>query len=269
MGSAGRTVVVTLACAALFVAGASWQGVTWSDVRHWGTPRNVIEAEGETVRIPVTQGTEQRVLPEVTVDTTGSYDFLFPDGGAGGGPVRYDPCTVLSYVISPADMPDGFDTVVHEAVADVSEATGLAFSYEGFTDEQASFERDLVQERYGDRFAPIVIGFQSEADNADLEGTVTGLGGSSAVPGAYGPERYLRSGVVIIDWEDVARIRVDGAGDDLSRAVVEHELGHVVGLAHVGDKDELMHESNLSLIDWGPGDLAGLALAGAGECEAR
>ncbi|WP_062522456.1 hypothetical protein [Demequina silvatica] len=267
MSSAGRMVVVTLICAALFVAGAMWRGVTWSDVRHWGTPRNVIEAEGQTVRIPVAQGDAERVLPVVTATTTGSYDFLFPDGGAGGGPVRYDPCRALSYVISPAHMPDGFEPIIHEAVADVSSVTGLAFEYEGLTDETASFDRDLVQGRYGDRFAPIVIGFQSEAQNPDLAGTVTGLGGSSAVPGAYGDDRYLRSGVLIIDWEDVADIRDDG--DDLARAVVEHELGHVVGLAHVGDKHELMHESNLSLIDWGPGDLAGLALAGAGGCEGR
>ncbi len=261
--------MVTVACTALFVAGAVWRGVTWSDVRHWGTPRNVIESGGETVRIPTAAGPDERLLPAVTSTTVGSYDFLFPDGGEGGGPVRYDPCRPLSYVISPAHMPEGFETIVKEAVASVQEATGLQFVYDGLTDETASFDRPLVQPRYGDRFAPIIIGFESEDQNPELAGTVTGLGGSSAVPGAYGDSRYLRAGVVIIDWEDVARIEDGGGGDALARAVVEHELGHVVGLAHVGDKDELMHESNLRLLHWGPGDLAGLALAGSGGCEAR
>ncbi|WP_156162224.1 hypothetical protein [Demequina iriomotensis] len=269
MRQVGRFVVVTVVAASLFAAGAWWRGVTWSDVRHWGTPRNAIEANGETIRIPLAQGEEQRLLPEVTVSTVGSYDLLFREGGPDGGPVRYDPCVPLAYVISPQDMPEGFEETVHAAVASVSQATGLEFAYEGFTDEPARFDRALVQPRYGDRFAPIVIGFQAEADNPDLAGTVTGLGGSSAVPGAYGDAQYLRAGVVIIDWEDVARIREDGEGEELAQAVVAHELGHVVGLAHVGDTHELMHESNLRLIDWGPGDLAGLALAGAGGCEPR
>ncbi|WP_062301377.1 matrixin family metalloprotease [Demequina subtropica] len=269
MRQAGRFAVVVLVGAALFAAGAWWKGVTWSDLRHWGTPRNAIEIDGQTIRIPVAQGPDQRVLPEVEVDTVGAYDLLFRDGGPDGGPVRYDPCRPLEYVIAEEGLPDGFVPTVQAAVASVSQATGLAFVYEGLTDEEVDFDRALVQERYGNRFAPIVIGFQTEDQNPDLAGTVTGLGGSSAVPGAYGDAQYLRSGVVIIDSEDVARILEDPDGEALAQAVVAHELGHVVGLAHVGDTHELMHESNLRLLDWGPGDLAGLALAGAGECEPR
>ncbi|SEJ47319.1 hypothetical protein [Demequina mangrovi] len=267
MRQAGRYLIVALLAVALFAAGAWWRGVTWSDVRHWGTPRNAIESEGQTVRIPVAEGAEERLLPEVEVATVGAYDLLFRDGGPDGGPVRYDPCRPVGYVIAPDGMPEGFEDTVHEAVASISATTGLLFAYEGRTDEPASFDRPLVQERYGDRFVPVLIGFQTEAENPDLAGTVTGLGGSSAVPGAYGDAKYLRAGVVILDAEDVARILEDGDGEDLARAVVAHELGHVVGLAHVGDTEELMHESNLRLIDWGPGDLAGLALVGAGECE--
>lgn len=263
-----RILGVLLACIALFAAGAWWRGVSWSDVRHWGTPRNVIDAAGETVRIPVADGPAYRRLPAVESTTTGSYDFLFPTEGAGGGPVRYDPCRSVTWVIAPTQMPDGLEPVVHEAVDSVSAATGLEFEFEGYTDERVSFERALVQDRYGDRFAPVVIGFENATQNPELAGSITGLGGSSAVPGAYGDERFLRAGVVAIDFEDMARIIGQPGGRDLARAVVAHELGHVVGLAHVADARELMHDSNLRLVNWGPGDLQGLAIAGDGGCEA-
>ena len=74
--------------------------------------------------------------------------------------------------------------------------------------------------------------------------------------------------MVSLDYEDLERILDEPRGRALVRAVIAHELAHVVGLAHVADRTELMHESNLRLLDWGPGDLAGLAVAGAGGCEA-
>ncbi|GAA5518756.1 hypothetical protein Lsed01_01189 [Demequina sediminis] len=267
MKSLARILGIAAVAAMLLAAGAWWRGVTWSDVEHWGTPRNVIDAEGVTVRIPVASGPAERILPQVAPTTTGEHAFLFPSGGEGGGPVRYDPCRPLAYVLSPSLMPEGFEPLIHEAVAQVSAATGLSFAYEGRTDEPVSFDRAPIQERYGERFAPIVVGFQNEGQNPDLAGTVTGLGGSSAVPGAYGDARFLRAGVVVLDDEDMQRLLSEPGGTDLARAVVAHELAHVVGLAHVVDTSELMHESNLRLTDWGPGDLEGLALAGAGGCE--
>ena len=267
MRSAVRLAAFTLVCLALLVAGAWWRGVTWSDLQHWGTPRNVVEIEGQTVRIPAPEGDAERLLAEVPVTTQGVYEFLFPTGGEGGGPVRYDPCRPVEWVLSPRLMPAAVEPLVDRAVARVEEATGLDFVAAGTTDEIVSFGRPLVQDRYGDGFAPLVIGFSTEAATPDLAGTVTGLGGSTAVAGAYGEARFLRAGVVVLDAEDLARVAEEPGGEDLVEAVIAHELGHVVGLAHVADTGELMHEANLRLLDWGPGDRAGLAIAGAGGCE--
>src|SRR5690606_7957015 len=135
------------------------------------------------------------------VTTAGSHGFMFEE--AGQGPTRYDPCRPLSWVLNPEGMPEGAEDMVHTAVADVSRHTGLVFEYDGTTTEVAGFDRPLFQEQYGDDFAPIIVGWADEATEPDLEGSVTGLGGSSSVNGAFGDQRYLAAGVVILDSADV------------------------------------------------------------------
>jgi hypothetical protein len=53
--------------------------------------------------------------------------------------------------------------------------------------------------------------------------------------------------------------------------VLQHEIGHVLGLAHVGDRSQLMYSGpalDVSVRDWGSGDLAGLERLGRGAgCE--
>jgi hypothetical protein len=81
------------------------------------------------------------------------------------------------------------------------------------------------------------------------------------------------SGVVAMDAGEPLPA---GFGERYSRGVIlMHELGHVMGLAHVGAPDELMWSPDasqdpvpdLSQSDWGPGDLEGLrALGRAAGC---
>jgi hypothetical protein len=164
-------------------------------------------------------------------------------------------------------MPPGTEPLIHAAAASVQSATGLEFEYLGTTDEVASFDRLLIQERYGEGFAPIIVGFATEATNPDLGGIVTGIGGSSSVYGAYGDQQFLRSGTVILDAADLGSRVGTPSGDAIVQAVVQHEFGHVVGLGHVDDPAELMNASNTTLTQWGPGDKAGLAVLGSGPCE--
>lgn len=240
-------------------------GVSWSDLQHLQTPRNAIDVNGESVKVPLPSPAEVRVLPVVEVTTTGAYAFMFEDAGSA---VRYDPCRVIPLVINPAGGPGDGNAMILEAVMRVEAATGLKFAFEGDTTEPAAFGRSLIQpERYGERLVPVIIGWSSADATPELLGSVTGLGGSSSVTGAYGDDRYLTSGVVILDAPDLLDLAETPNGRALALTVIMHEIAHVVGLDHVNDPTELMNATNTSLADWGPGDRAGLALAGAGSCQ--
>lgn len=265
MNKAGRLVVILLIGAGAIVAVAYAAGLSLADWRYFGQPRNVLVVDGQEVRIPLPDGPQTRQRPAVPVTTTGSYAFTFEEGG--DGPTRYDPCRPLDWALNPANMPDGAEPLIHDAVADVSRASGLEFNYLGETTEPATFDRSLFDLQQPDQFAPLIVGWSDEEETPDLAGSVTGLGGSSAVNGAFGDERFLAGGVVIMDYEDVEELLESNRGTRLATAVIMHELAHVIGLAHVDDDTELMNAQNGMLITWGPGDLAGLAIAGNGPCQ--
>ena len=66
---------------------------------------------------------------------------------------------------------------------------------------------------------------------------------------------------------DLNAMMVRHGGYEQARAIVVHELAHVLGLDHVDDPDELMHPVTASRTGLGPGDLQGLALLGQAACE--
>lgn len=214
--------------------------------------------------LPSDAGTH-RLLPLPPPTVSGSYRFLqtLPDGS----PVTYDPCRPLHYVIARHHLPAYGVRMVHEAVARASAATGLQFVDDGLTDEPLSFERAPVQRaRYGDRWAPVLIAFSDAKQTPALGTDVMGLGGSRSVA-PHGPSsaRYV-TGTVGLDQDDFDRTLTYPNGWAMARAAIMHELGHVVGLAHVGDPMQLMAEHNSGFVFYAPGDLHGLALEGSGLC---
>lgn len=194
----------------------------------------------------------------------GGYAFLqtSPDGS----PVTFDPCRPLHFVIRPVNEPPGGRELVLGALADLSDATGLQLADDGLTDEEPTLERASYQPaRYGDRWAPVLIAWSTPAETLMLPPDALG----SAGPATFGTDpdglRFV-SGTAVFNGPALeAQLRL--GEDQKARAVVLHELGHLVGLDHVGDPYQVMFDTNAyPLPSYQAGDRRGLERLGSGRC---
>lgn len=182
-------------------------------------------------------------------------------------PVTWSPCRPIHWVVRPDHMPVGGQTLMTEAVDEVSRLTGITFVYDGVTDEAPSSERTAYQpDRYPDRWAPLLIAWLTEDEVTDFGDDILGRGGSTAFRTPSGDRAYV-SGEVRLDAtkmnEAIVNRRID-----LVHAVLLHELGHVMGLDHVTDTQQLMFpKAQLTLTELGRGDIRGFAYAGQGACQ--
>jgi hypothetical protein len=193
-------------------------------------------------------------------------DYAFLERMGDGSPVRWNPCEPIHYVINASHAPSGSAEDVYEAVRRISQATGIVFVYDGLTDEEASTRRNaFVPERYGDRWAPVLIAW-SDPDTSDIpfeHGDEVASGVATPLLPNSSPEEVYVSGWVALNMDDP-----NPPGFDLPNEqgpVLLHELGHVMGLGHVQVAGELMQGSGGGLVDLGPGDREGLRRLGASE----
>ncbi|WP_127479003.1 matrixin family metalloprotease [Nocardioides pantholopis] len=205
-------------------------------------------------------GLDDRVVDAVTVpDGGGSYSFAVTQPGSED-PVGWNPCTSITYVVNPEGAPDDWPALLEDSVSVIEDATGLDFE-DGGTTEDRQFERRTTALGRG---GPVLIGWADDEEMGSLSGDVAGVGGSAYVE--QGGRRRFVTGSVALDvevYDDLAERR---DGREQMRAILIHELGHVVGLGHVADPGELMYGQNLARTDLGPGDLEGLARLGSVDC---
>jgi hypothetical protein len=186
----------------------------------------------------------------------------FLDLRIDGSPLRWNPCETIHYVINPSGAPEGSVEDVHEAIRRVSRATGIAFAYDGLTDELPTRTRLPIQrDRYGERWAPVLIAWvdPDETDiSFDREGHQAAAVASPSRP-LTGEEIFV-SGYVALNAEDPNPPGFGWPG--AQGPVLLHELGHIMGLAHVREPGEIMEKSGGGVTDYGPGDLEGLRKLG-------
>jgi len=209
---------------------------------------------------PVAAGLER---PEQVVTDDGAYRFNLVHSD-DGSPVTYSSCQPVRLVVNPQGAPPGSDGLVEEAAAEIQDASGLTVAVEAATDERPHDGRSpVVAERPGE-WAPSLVAWSDPSESPRLAGTVTGYAGSAY--SRRGQQVAYVSGSVTLDGPQLTGVLADGDRDG-ARAIVVHELAHLVGLGHVGDPDELMYpQARPQVTELQDGDLAGLAALGAGEC---
>jgi hypothetical protein len=197
---------------------------------------------------------EMRVLPTVEAPGHGTFAFERLQPGTDT-PVSFSPCAPIHYVINPDGGPSGSVGVIKDAIAEASRRSGFEFAYDGTTSDR----------RFQRTSGPVLIGFADDDELASMaeSGDAVGVGGSSFIDDGVRFRQY-RTGMIALkaSW---FRQQHAYAREDLEKAVVMHELGHVLGLAHVEDRGELMFPS-VTRTTYGPGDIAGLARLGAVYC---
>lgn len=196
------------------------------------------------------------------VSSIGSFVFTQHQYGDTGAPVAYDPCKVLRIKLNTAGVTDKVAArrVVLEAVDEVATATGLRLQYAGPTTERPRTRQDQAVRDH----APALISFATSAEVPALKGRVEGVAGSSSQT-RNGISTYV-TGQVILDADTFNELFARTPYRDAAKAIVLHEVAHLVGLGHVVDVRELMYAKNLGLTDFGRGDRRGLAQLGQGHC---
>ncbi len=191
--------------------------------------------------------------------SVGSYEFMATQPVNPQVPVTYSPCKEIVIVENDAIAPDGTDGLLEDAVSEVARLTGLEMRVAGSTGEEP-----VADQTRGER-QPVLVAWTTPERIPELAGDVAGLGGSTSVrQGGDFRVRYV-SGQVALDAPQLGDI-LDRDGPAAVEAVILHELGHLVGLAHTEDATQLMHAENVGRIDFGVGDRTGLTILGQGGC---
>ena len=210
------------------------------------------------LRPPVLQealglGPGGRVLPA----SPGAYQFMAIQPGTHDMPVTYDSCQTLHYVISFAGAPPRFrdGRFIRDAVQEISQVSGLKFHYDGTSN------LDYRTRSY--QAGPILFSF-NELPDAPTYGDAVAIGGSDTLARA-GRQVYATGAVTFRrSWFETIADRPGGEIE--AKAIALHELGHVLGLDHVQDENEIMYPSEGHTDDLGPGDRIGLKILGSGPC---
>jgi len=219
---------------------------------------DVPSAPGEVAAAPLR-------TPPVPPPGTGGYAFSLTHDG--GGPVAFDPCRAVHYVVRPDGEPQGGHDLLRWAFGQLSTATGLHFVDDGATAEAPLETRAPYQpDRYGDRWAPVLVAWSSPAETSMLSDGVLGRAGPDTFGTGETDSLRFVSGLAVFNGGALDQ-QLRSGDDSKAQAVLLHELGHLVGLAHVPDPYQVMFDTNAyPLASYRAGDLRGLEQLGRGPC---
>ena len=247
------------------VAGLAWTQTSGSNTGL--TSANASARPADYPPVDTSASDEPLGTPPPAPQPAGPYEFVQTQQ-VGTGPIAWDPCRPIRYVVNSSGAPPGADAMLETAVANTSAATGLQFVNAGTTDEPWTKDREAYQpDRYGEQWAPALIAWSTAGAVPGIAGYIAGMGGGTPRADTNGKAAYV-TGEVVLDSQDVGLLLAAPDGANAARAIIQHELGHLVGLDHVADPTQLMYTEGAPTQtgEWGSGDLAGLHILGTQAC---
>ena len=211
-----------------------------------------------------TDSSSPSASPAARAKVDGAFKFLERVGGA---PVRWNPCETISYAVNTDGATSSIKPDLHEALARVTRATQIEFVSVGTTEE--TFLRAYQRMRYRGviRKAELIIIWVDHGDYQEilrrLHDPRPSIAFAKTMAGLYADQDQYFGGIIVMDAEATSQ---RGFGHSYAHgSVLLHELGHIMGLDHVKDPDQLMYSGrhpNYGLQDFGAGDLEGLRRIG-------
>lgn len=204
-------------------------------------PQRVVLVGGESALSPT-------VLAGLTAANLGHRFVDHRDGAPFEHPVRWNPCEPIRWQFHDERAPAGGLEMLEEAIAIIEAETGLTFAFQGHTSSSPMQHQPVSSDG---AWSPVVIGWDAMGpdglvgygdltytDGVAVTGTVTFNSDLSDIPMSFSPRGW---GVISM-----------------------HELGHLVGLAHVPSR-AIMHPTMGRFPDteFTPADRAGLRRLGS------
>jgi hypothetical protein len=209
------------------------------------------------LRVPATDADDAATSATFGTALVPSYDpqGAARDWGLTVPGVRWDPCAgPISYKVNEAGVSDRRLAQLRQALRLVHEASGLEFSYAGTT-TAVPYRTDGSSRTRSD--AAFTIAFATGRQVRQFRTDVVGLGGFVWRGNA------IVHGLVSLDKG--ARLKDSFGLGQTWGTLMLHELGHALGLAHAGGREQVMHSgiNSKSRGSYQAGDLTGLRREGA------
>jgi hypothetical protein len=183
-------------------------------------------------------------------------------------PVRWNPCQPIEYELEFDVRPPGARAAIRAAVDQTSLATGIPFQDDGTSavGPHALFSHFFLADALDNAYRPVLITVVSGPTFQSFEPSKRAVAFAHPEQGSRDLNHQYVAGIVVVDGS----VHYARQGRWSLALVVQHELGHLVGLGHVRAADELMfsfeaapHTIPDPISGWGPGDLEGLRRLGA------
>jgi hypothetical protein len=256
----GRTVAIVIGVIALCAAAGVGGWTLGAPDRDRGTASTP----------PPTDGPSTGTAPAET--DQGPFRFFETDAD---GPLGWDPCRQIHYEVNLSGAPEDAMASVDDAVERIEAATGFDLVFDGQTHRGpiATSKADFLDDLFGPE--PVLISWLAP-ERFEYFAPPRRAAAVGRPRRGRGPDfDWYTSGMIVVNAGAHANA---GWGHRWALGpVLLHEWGHVLGLAHVKDGDQLMWSDEVPgaeprpdpyLTDYGDGDLAGLARLAEVPCAA-